>query len=299
MSPFKLKSVLNLAALGLALAVGAQAAAPAPASSPAKPSSPAIAPAATQGDPGSAPAAAKNPATPVKASPGSGAAGDPVAVIRKKDAELQKLLREKPAQTERIKVLINGIFDFEELGKKALGPDLWKGMTPDQQKRFVKSFREMVENSSVKKLEAYQSDSSTYEAPDIREGKATVTSHVWNKGTESIVEYKLIVKNGEWKAWDLVIDDLSTAGNYGDQFRKILQTSNMDGLISRLEKKAAGNDGKSASSRIPADNMKAKSEKTGAEAAKQPAAAPAKAAPSPATPAKSGSAPAPTSGAKP
>jgi phospholipid transport system substrate-binding protein len=262
-----------LAAFGLALVVVANAAAPAPA----KPVVPAAAPAA-------------------------GSPGDPVAVIRKKDAELQKLLREKPAKTDRIKVLINGIFDFEELGKKALGPDLWKGMAPDKQKRFVKAFKEMVETSSVKKLEAYQSDSSSYEAPDVREGTgagkgpmASVTSHVWNKGTESIVVYKLIVKEGEWKAWDLVIDDLSTAGNYGDQFKKILQTSTMDDLISRLEKKAAGNDGK------PADNLKAKSEKSGAEAAKKPAtqAAPAKSpasgAQAPASPAKT----APTSGSKP
>jgi len=171
--------------------------------------------------------------------------GDPVAIIKKKDAELQKMLRDKEAvgsadskKTARLKTLINGIFDFEELGKRALGPDTWKTMTPDQQKRFVKAFREMVENASVKKLEVYQSDSSTYEAPQISEGKASVTAHVWNKGTESVVTYKLLAEDTTWKAWDLIIDDLSTARNYGEQFKKILQTSNVDGLIAKLEKKA-------------------------------------------------------------
>jgi phospholipid transport system substrate-binding protein len=204
--------------------------------------------------------------------------GDPVAVIKKKDAELQKMLRDKEAskKTDRLKVLINGIFDFEELGKRALGPDTWKTMTPDQQKRFVKAFREMVENASVKKLEVYQSDSSTYEAPDVSDGKASVTAHVWTKGTESVVTYKLLAKDTTWKAWDLIIDDLSTARNYGEQFKKILQTSNIDGLIAKLEKKASG-----AAEAKPADNLKAKSEKG-------TAAAPAKAAPakSAATPAK-------------
>ena len=48
------------------------------------------------------------------------APGDPVAIIKKKDAELQKMLRDKGASknTDRLKVLINGIFDFEELGKR-------------------------------------------------------------------------------------------------------------------------------------------------------------------------------------
>jgi len=189
--------------------------------------------------------------------------GDPVAIIKKKDSELQKMLHDKGAskQTDRLKVLINGIFDFEELGKRALGPDTWKTMTPDQQKRFVKAFREMVENASVKKLEAYESDSSTYEAPEIASGKANVTAHVWNKGTESVVTYKLLAEDSTWKAWDLIIDDLSTARNYGEQFKKILQTSNMDGLIAKLEKKAnEGGDTKSA------DNLKSKSEKGAAAA---------------------------------
>lgn len=207
----------------------------------------------------------------------SAAPGDPVAVIKKKDAELQKMLRDKAAskKTDRIKFLINDIFDFEELGRRALGPDTWKSSTPDQQKRFVKAFREMVENASVKKLEVYQSDSSTYDPPEISGGKASVTAHVYSKGTESIVTYKLLAKDTTWKAWDLVIDDLSTARNYGEQFRKILQTSNMDGLIAKLEKKGSGvSDGK------PADSIKSKSEKA-------PAAAPAAAGSAKIAPAKS------------
>jgi phospholipid transport system substrate-binding protein len=248
----KLKNLSCALALG-AIGFGHQAASAAPAASAAA----------------AAPAAKAAPAASASAKQGP---GDPVAVIRKKDAELQKLLREKNAKTDRIKALINGIFDFEELGKRALGNERWATMPADQQKRFVKAFKEMVETSSVKKLEAYHSDSTTYEPANIREGSgpkgptATVTSHVFSKGQESIVTYKLLVKDGEWKAWDLVIDDLSTAGNYGDQFRKILQNSDMEGLIARLEKKAAG-----TAEAKPADSVKSKSEK----AAKKSEAAPA------------------------
>jgi phospholipid transport system substrate-binding protein len=227
----------------------------------------------------------------------AGSAGDPVAVIKKKDAELQKMLRDPNKKTDRIKVLINGIFDFQELGRRALGPDTWKTMTPDQQKRFVTAFKNMVENASVKKLEAYQSDSTSYEAPEIEDGAgpsgrtASVTSHVWNKGSESIVTYKLQVEGDTaWKAWDLIIDDLSTARNYGEQFHKILQTSNIDGLIAKLEKKAASErsagaaDGKAAS-----DNVKAKSEKAGAQPAAKKTKAGGSAAAKPASPATASS----------
>ncbi len=179
-------------------------------------------------------------------SPICAAAPDPVATIKKKDGELQKMLRDKESskKTDKIKVLINGIFDFEEMGKRALGPDVWKTMTPDQQGRFVKAFRGMIENASVKKLEAYKNDSTKYDPAEITDNKANVTSHVFAGGNESIVTYKLLSTDTAWKAWDLIIDDLSTARNYGEQFKKILQTSDMNALIAKLEKKAAG-DGKS------------------------------------------------------
>jgi phospholipid transport system substrate-binding protein len=168
------------------------------------------------------------------------AAADPVEKIRRQDVELQKLLRDKNVskQTDRVKTLINCIFDFEELGRRALGTANWNKMTPVQRARFVKAFKAMVENSSVKRLEAYSSDSTRYAPAAVNGERASVAAHVFSKGSESLVEYKLLLKEGEWRAWDLVIDDLSTAGNYGDQFRKILQKNTLDALIARIETRA-------------------------------------------------------------
>jgi phospholipid transport system substrate-binding protein len=194
------------------------------------------------------------------------AATDPVAIIRAKDKELQTLLRAKDVskQTARVKVLINGIFDFEELGRRALGMPTWNKMSATQKTRFVKAFKSMVENSSVKKLEAYTSDSTRYEPAEINGDKATVTAHVFSKGSESVVVYKLHQKAGEWKAWDLIIDDLSTAGNYGDQFRTILKKNSIDNLIGRLESKAKSDAGASATP--AADNVKSQTAKPATKA---------------------------------
>ena len=198
--------------------------------------------------------------------PSTGANIPPVETIRSKDLELQKLLRDKEVskKTDRIKVLISGIFDFEELGRHALGMTQWEKMTEPQRIRFVNAFRGMVENSSVKKLEAYSSDSTRYDEAETNADKSTVTAHVFSKGTESIVVYKLKIKQGAWKAWDLVIDDLSTAGNYGDQFKTILKKSTVDELIGKLEKKA-----QESSPAKATDNLKTKSEKTSKAAVKK------------------------------
>jgi phospholipid transport system substrate-binding protein len=67
-----------------------------------------------------------------------------------------------------------------------------------------------------------------------------VTAKVWNQGKESIVVYRLNQVNGQWKAWDMIIDDLSTVTNYREQFRRFLQDDTLDNLIARLRENAAG-----------------------------------------------------------
>ena len=170
------------------------------------------------------------------------AADDPVAAIKKKDTELQALLKKSShnaKEMERVKSLLNDSFDFELLAKKSLSAKDWSAQDEASQQKFVAEFQRMVRNSSAKRLELYRADSTIYEPAKMKGAEeARVTAHLWNKGKESVLEYKMSIVNGNWKAWDLVIDDLSTARNYKDQFSQILKTKSFAELIDVISKKA-------------------------------------------------------------
>jgi len=158
--------------------------------------------------------------------------------------QLQKLLKEdaskhSAAKKNKIKKLINGIFDFKELGRKALGKKTYKSFSDEQKTRFTDAFKSMVENSSMKQLEVYKSDSTRYEKPTFKseKKKAKVIAHTYYKGRESILVYKLFIVDGSWRAWDLVIDDLSTYRQYKERFSRTLKKKSIDQLIEMLEKK--------------------------------------------------------------
>ena len=165
------------------------------------------------------------------------AADDPVNAVKKKDAELQTLLKKSSRnakETERVKSLLNDSFDFALLAKKSLSKGDW-----EKQEKFVAEFQRMVRNSSAKRLELYRADSTIYEPAKMKSSdEARVVAHLWNKGKESVLEYKMSLVNGNWKAWDLVIDDLSTARNYKEQFGQILKTKSFAELIDIISKKA-------------------------------------------------------------
>ncbi|MCF0220966.1 MAG: ABC transporter substrate-binding protein [Fibrobacter sp.] len=170
------------------------------------------------------------------------AADDPVSAIKKKDVELQTLLKKSSRsakETERVKALLNDSFDFELLAKKSLSKGDWDKQDAASQEKFVAEFQRMVRNSSAKRLELYRADSTIYEPAKMKgNDEARVTAHLWNKGKESVLEYKMSVVNGNWKAWDLVIDDLSTARNYKEQFSQILKNKSFGELIDIISKKA-------------------------------------------------------------
>lgn len=170
------------------------------------------------------------------------AADDPVTVIKKKDAELQTLLKKSnrsAKETERVKSLLNDSFDFALLAKKSLSTKDWDAQDEASRNKFVSEFQRMVRNSSAKRLELYRADSTIYEPAKMKgTNEARVTAHLWNKGKESVLEYKMSLVDDSWKAWDLVIDDLSTARNYKDQFSQILKTKSFAELIDIISKKA-------------------------------------------------------------
>lgn len=170
------------------------------------------------------------------------AAEDPVAAVKKKDAELQTLLKKSSRnakEIERVKSLLNDSFDFALLAKKSLSKGDWEKQDAASQEKFVAEFQRMVRNSSAKRLELYRADSTIYEPAKMKgSDEARVVAHLWNKGKESVLEYKMSLVNGNWKAWDLVIDDLSTARNYKEQFGQILKNKSFAELIDIISKKA-------------------------------------------------------------
>lgn len=170
------------------------------------------------------------------------AAEDPVAAIKKKDGELQALLKKSnhtAKEKERVKDLLSDSFDFEMLAKKSLSAKDWGAQDAASQEKFVSEFKRMVRNSSAKRLELYRADSTIYEPAKMKkDNEARVVAHLWNKGKEAVLEYKMTQLNGKWMAWDLVIDDLSTARNYKDQFSQILKTKSFAELIDIISKKA-------------------------------------------------------------
>lgn len=166
----------------------------------------------------------------------------PGEAVRSRNQLVQQILRAHPGDTvkgpdrERLKDVINGVMDFQELSRRALGRN-WDARTEAQRTEFVNVFRELVRASSVRKIGAHRADSITYRPAQINGDQATVTTVAWKDRRSAEIVYQMHLVGGEWKAWDVVIDGSSTMRTYRDSFTKEINSSSYDAMFARLKER--------------------------------------------------------------
>lgn len=176
-------------------------------------------------------------------SPAPSRAGEPTDQVRGAIDRVLEILKKKDLQakerrTERrtlLRVEISKAFDFDEMAKRSLGP-AWRQRTPEERKEYVALFRQVLENSYLGKVEAYQGEKIKYGKESVEEGRiATVeTLIVTGKGQEIPLNYRMMKEKSEWRVYDVVIEEISLVNNYRSQFAGILQKSSFQDLLARL-----------------------------------------------------------------
>ncbi len=180
--------------------------------------------------------------------PVSVAAGAPGDQVRQSVDKLLAILADprlkqegkKNERREELKKVIYQRFDFTEMARRALGPE-WRRHTPEEQKEFVKLFTDLLEQAYLKQIESYNDQKVRYLNEREDHGYAEVdTKIVDNKGQEFSVNYRLDNVNGDWKVYDVVIEDISLVNNYRAQFSRVLASSSYQELVHRMKDKTPG-----------------------------------------------------------
>ena len=148
-----------------------------------------------------------------------------------------KSAAKKSERIERLRQVIFPKFDFAEMAKRSLGSN-WQRRTPEEQQEFVKLFRELIENSYVENIDSYNGEKVNIVGEKQEKDFAQVnTKIVNNKGEEFAVDYRLLQSSGDWKIYDVVIENISIVNNYRSQFNRVIAKSSFEDLLQKLRDK--------------------------------------------------------------
>jgi phospholipid transport system substrate-binding protein len=176
----------------------------------------------------------------------SAAAGVPGDQVRQTTDKLLAILKDpqlkgeskKSERRDKLKEVLYQRFDFTEMAQRSLGSE-WRRRSPEEQKEFVKLFTDLLERAYLDKIESYSGENFQYlkEREDDNNYAQVDTKIVDNKGQEFSINYRLHNMKGDWKVYDVVIENVSIVNNYRAQFTRVLAASSFEELVNRMKGK--------------------------------------------------------------
>ena len=127
-------------------------------------------------------------------------------------------------------------FDFQRMSQLVLGK-YWRSASPEQQQRFTHEFRTLLVRTYSKALVQYKDQTIAYlpMRGDETSGDVLVRTEVQQPDGYPIpISYSLYEVSGDWKVYDVVIDNVSLVTNYRSSFASDIRKAGLDDLIARL-----------------------------------------------------------------
>jgi phospholipid transport system substrate-binding protein len=163
---------------------------------------------------------------------------DDILASVKSDKQLAAGDKQKALKLAEEKVL--PYIDFEESTRLAVGR-AWAQATPEQKKRLVTEFRNMLVRTYSNAIEGYQGQTlkvlpsrGKQEAKD----EATVRTQFVRAGGKPLpIEFQMRKAGPQWKVYDITVEGVSLVLTYRSEFDAVVKQEGIDGLIKRLSEK--------------------------------------------------------------
>jgi len=138
---------------------------------------------------------------------------------------------------EKLRVIYKNMFDEVEFSKRTLTRN-WNTFSPAQRTEFVTLFEQILENSYADKILSYTNEKvEFYKENKLSDTQVEVQSKIITSSKEIPIFYRMILKDGKWKVYDVVIENVSLVQNYRTQFNDILAKDKPEKLLETLRKK--------------------------------------------------------------
>ena len=177
--------------------------------------------------------------------PNTSPAGDPTERIRFVVEQGIEIFNETKLQSkngqqfylDRLREIVFPLFNFPEMAKRSLGFH-WRKLSPEERQEYVTLFTNLLERSYAGKIDLYDGETVVFMREAVEDNYARVDSKIVSKrGEEFSVDYKLLRTNGDWRIYDVVVENISLVNNYRSQFNRVIANSSYKDLIKRINQK--------------------------------------------------------------
>ena len=170
----------------------------------------------------------------------------PTVVVRGTIDEVIRLVSDEGLKTpdqathrrHLLEEIIGQHFDFEEMAKRSLATH-WRNRSELEHQEFVSLFQTLLSKTYAGKIENYSGEKVQYHKERLKDSFAEVQTTIVSQKTQISLDYRLILKDGNWRVYDVVVDGVSLVKNYRVQFDRIIRDSSYEELVRTLREKSS------------------------------------------------------------
>jgi phospholipid transport system substrate-binding protein len=129
-------------------------------------------------------------------------------------------------------------FNYREMAKRCLG-ETWDTLNQGQQNEFVKNFSGLLKASFACRLDEFTKAKVTYQPEVLKSDQAEVPIIILRPNDKIPVSFRMLKEPQGWMIYDLLIEGVSLADNYRNQFARIIKGGSFKDLLKVLQTRMA------------------------------------------------------------
>jgi phospholipid transport system substrate-binding protein len=139
----------------------------------------------------------------------------------------------------QIETLFSDKVDIDYIAKFVLGPS-WRTATPAQQKEYVAAYKPFILKNYSGRLTKYSGQTYTLKGARSEGDTAYVTMLINDPDGQNItLDYRLRDAGGAFKITDITVEGVSLLNTQRSEFKSVVNSKGIDGLIEALKKQVA------------------------------------------------------------
>jgi phospholipid transport system substrate-binding protein len=135
---------------------------------------------------------------------------------------------------QKIERVVRQRVSYEDMAQRALGRP-WIKLTNNEQEEFVGLFVQLLRDMFAGRIDDYTDEQVLYLSEQQEENYAEVRTRLVGQKVDTVLDFRLSDKSGQWSVYDVVIDGASIVGNYHAQFTRIIRDHAYAGLVKRMK----------------------------------------------------------------
>jgi phospholipid transport system substrate-binding protein len=133
--------------------------------------------------------------------------------------------------------LVSQEINFPGMSRRILAIN-WNKASDEQKQKFEDLFKQILLNTYWQRIKNYNGEKVEYITGVIEGNRfATVDTIIVSDKIEIPITYRMELIDGIWTAYDFLIESLSLVTSYRTEYRNVIKTHGVDGLLKQMQER--------------------------------------------------------------